>query len=319
MFDSVSLGEALVDLLPLKVENMPNSFHAVPGGATLNCVTQLSHLGFKTSYISTVGNDVFGKMLVKALDEEHVDMTCFRQTDEANTTLAIVSHDAFGARDFSFYRKPVADMMIHFDEEMRQLLDNARSFHVGTISLIGGPAKQTTMDCLDYAKSKGKIISFDPNFRLNIWDDPNELVEITKSVIPYANLMKISAEEIQMLTGLDDLHEAKDQVLREYENLEFLAVTNGAESTICTNRVAEVEVSAFKVKAIDTTGCGDSFTGSLISRLIKSVGAWRTWGEEELKEAVTFANAAGAVTATRFGAMPILPREEEILAFLDQQ
>lgn len=316
MFDIVSMGEALFDMMPIGLSDEDKvTFHAVPGGATLNCMSQLSHLGFKTSYISAVGEDSFGKILKQAVAKEKIDTSCFQSTKEANTTLAFVHHDDEGDRSFSFYRNPGADMMITFGEDEKSLLRQSRAFHVGTISMTKGPAKQATIDALDYAQAHGLVISFDPNFRLNLWESEEDLLAATRQILPYCDYVKISSEELQLLTGLDSLEDGLRQLLETY-SIRLIAVTDGNKKVLCSNGKAIVEVPAFTVKVVDTTGCGDSFTGTLLSRIFKSSKPVEEWTEQEIRDAVRFSNAAGAITATRLGAMPVLPSEQEVNDFL---
>ncbi|MDY6085462.1 MAG: carbohydrate kinase [Peptoniphilaceae bacterium] len=313
MAEVVSLGEILIDMMP--VEDAENVYRAIPGGAPANFLTQVHRLGHAVSFISTVGRDHFGEAIIAELHKNAIDTTHVKVSDTVPTTLAFVHHDADGDRSFSFYRNPGADLMTTLDDADRALIAGARVLHVGTLSMVEDPARTATLDALAFAQEHGVRVSFDPNFRENLWQHKDEMVDAAKVILPYVHIAKISLEEVEWICGGTDL-EQNVRTLFALAPLELLTVTNGNEDALAITRHAHVRVPAFAVPAVDTTGCGDAFGGTMLASVLDAPKPLATWNEADLRNAVRRGNAAGAITATRQGAMPALPTDAEIQTFL---
>lgn len=313
MAEVVSFGEVLMDMMPVD-ESSGDVYRAIPGGAPANFLAQVRRLGHDVAFLSTVGCDHFGEVIVEALAQNGIDTTHVHVTDEAPTTLAFVHHDAEGDRSFSFYRNPGADLLTMLDAQDKALIREARFFHVGTLSMVQDPARQAMRDALECAKANGVGVSFDPNFRANLWKEPRDMIAAAKYVLPYVTVAKISREELEAICGSDDV-ERNVEALFERTPLQLVTVTDGKRDVLAMTRQARAFVPAFSVRAVDTTGCGDAFGGTVLACVLDGKPL-EQWDEADLTEALRRGNAAGALTAMRRGAMPALPRREEIEAFL---
>lgn len=316
----VSLGELLIDFFPIHIEEEGReAYLPMPGGAPANCLSQLVRLGHQATYISCVGEDVFGKMLVQALEDNGIASDHIQRTLKAHTTFAFVSHDEGGDRSFSFYRNPGADLFVRLKSEEKDLLKNCNLFHIGTLSLVEEPAREATFEALSFCKKKGILISMDPNFRLKLWPGKEKMLEETRIVLPFVDILKISLEEARLLTQKEELDACKEKLFSSYPNLRLIAITDGKHSSLISNCYISVFLEAFAVQAIDTTACGDAFAGALLSRLMDYDLEVEDLKEEQLKDILRFANACGALTAQRRGSMSILPTKVEIEDFLKER
>ncbi|NMB12082.1 MAG: carbohydrate kinase [Firmicutes bacterium] len=311
MFDVVALGELLIDFTPAGTSPNGNVlFERNPGGAPANVLACLAKLGRKTGLIGKVGEDQFGRFLRGVLADSGIAIQGLIMDSEVNTTLAFVHLGADGDRSFSFYRKPGADTQL-CPEEVAQGLLNTRIFHFGSLSLTDEPARSATLFALEGAKQEGALISYDPNLRPPLWPDLTEAKRQMLAVMHQADVLKISEEELEFLTGTKDLARGSQYLAKEYD-LPMVFVTLGADGCFYRAGKTTGEVSGFRVHSIDTTGAGDGFVGGILHQILLRSKELPQWTQAELTESVRFANAIGALVTTKKGAIPAMPSLGEI-------
>lgn len=315
MTEVVSLGELLIDFVPtvsgVSLIKAP-AFKKAPGGAPANVAAGLAKLGVSTAFLGKVGDDAFGQFLKATLDKVGVNTQGLVFTNEARTALAFVSLRGDGEREFMFYRHPSADMLYTASEVDYELIKSAKIFHFGSISLIGEPSRSATLAALDSARENGVLVSYDPNLRLALWPDSAAAKEGMLSVWERADLIKVSEDELTFLTGEEDILRAVDALW--HDHLRMMVVTLGMSGCRYFTPDLRGMVPGFEVQAVDTTGAGDGFVAGLLSGLLQHPQAWQD--EAQLKLVCHFANAVGALTTTKRGAIPALPTQSEVDAFL---
>ena len=313
--DVTALGELLIDFTQNGTSEQGNSlFEANPGGAPCNVLAMLSKLGHKTAFIGKVGNDSFGKELKKVLEEVEIDAANLYMDDEVHTTLAMVHTYPDGDRDFSFYRNPGADMMLTKEEIPGELISDTKIFHFGTLSMTHEGVRAATKKALDMAKKAGAIISFDPNLRPPLWDSLENAKEQVLYGLNYCDILKISDNEIQWLTGEEDYTNGVNWILERYQ-IPLILVSMGKEGSRAYYDGKMVEVKPFLQKnTIETTGAGDTFGGCVLHYICEHGLEGLT--EDNLEEMLTFANAAAALITTKKGALRVMPSREEIEAIM---
>ncbi|MDQ3928557.1 MAG: PfkB family carbohydrate kinase [Chloroflexota bacterium] len=319
MPDVITCGEMLIDFVStvsgVTLQEAP-AFEKAPGGAPANVAVGLARLGIPTGFIGKLGDDEFGRFLQSVLDSNGVDTSRLLLTEEARTALAFVSLRQDGEREFMFYRHPSADMLFAPYEVHVPYIARARVFHYGSITLGAEPSASATLHAAVVARENGLFVSYDPNLRLNLWPSEEAAREGMLRGWEHAHLIKISEEEAAFLTGKDDIEQAAEELW--HDNLRLLAITQGGQgSTVFTPNVG-VYVPSFEVQVVDTTGAGDAFLAGLLFSLYPNLDHVMRGdiGEEDLIQAVRFANAAGALTTTKRGAIPALPTLEEVQALL---
>ena len=316
MSDVVTLGELLIDFVPtesgVSLVEAP-AFQKAPGGAPANVAAGLAKLGVSCAFLGKVGEDAFGRFLKQTLDGAGVNTNGLVFSDKARTALAFVSLQDDGERDFMFYRHPSADMLYTPEEVDGPAVQHARIFHFGSISLISEPSRSATLAALDAAVAGETLISYDPNLRLPLWPDPQSARTGILEVWDRADLIKISEEELTFLTGIEDYNRAVQSLW--HPGLKLLIVTLGRSGCRYYTREFSGLTPGFPVQAIDTTGAGDGFVAGLLRGLLRSPRAYET--ENKLQAVCRFANAVGALTTTRRGAIPALPNLEQVTEFLN--
>ena len=318
MYDVISLGELLIDFTCQSVDadGYP-TMAAHPGGAVANFLAALAKFGMKTALMCKVGNDAFGKMLTGTLKQFGIDTCGVVVDDSVFTTLAFVTLDETGDREFSFARKPGADTKIRFEELDLSLIDQARAFHFGTLSLTDEPAREATVKTVAYAKEKGKLITFDPNLRTPLWRTMDEAKEQMLWGLHQADVVKISDEEVEFLFGLGVEEGARYIV--EHFGVKLVFVTCGSKGCFFKNQKAEGMVPSLSgIQVADTTGAGDIFGGSAVYQLLKLDKAPETLNGEELQNVVRFACASAGLSTTKFGGISSVPAYEEVIAQLNR-
>ena len=313
MYDVTALGELLIDFAPVSADadGYP-TLAANPGGAPPNMLAALTAYGGKTAMLCKVGTDAFGKLLFQTLKKAGIETAGVVEDDSVFTTLAFVTLDAEGDREFSFARKPGADTCLRFDELNLRLIDEAKIFHHGTLSLTNEPARETTQRAVGYAKARGKTISFDPNLRASLWDS---LVEAKKQILwglEQADIVKISDEEVEFLWGCSEQEGAR-RLLDDY-GVKLAMVTLGPKGAYLSNKNASARVDCPSVQPADTTGAGDIFSGSALSRILKLGKRPEELTEGELKDIAAFATTAASLSTQKPGGIPSVPPEAEVLA-----
>lgn len=310
-YDVVALGELLIDFaMSGKSEQGNGMFEACPGGAPCNVLAMLNKLGKKTAFIGKVGNDQFGKDLRATIESIGIDASGLVMDDDVHTTLALIHTFPDGDRDFSFYRNPGADMMLNEDEVDYNIIRDAKVFHFGTLSMTDEPVRSATKKALDVAKEAGCLISFDPNLRPPLWKSLDTAKEMMEYSFRYCDILKISDNEIQFVSGKEDYDEGI-QYLQEKYNIPLIFLTLGKDGSRAYYKGMRMEQCGFKVDTIETTGAGDTFCGSAISGVLdKGIG---NLTKEDLAKILAFANAAAAVITTRKGAIRAMPDLEEVV------
>ncbi|MFC4324313.1 PfkB family carbohydrate kinase [Litchfieldia salsa] len=311
----LSLGEALIDFVPEengKALKDVHSFVKAPGGAPANVAAAVAKLGGNVSFIGKVGNDGFGKFLIETLDQAGVKTDKVFTTNDALTSLAFVSLKEDGERDFSFYRDPAADQLLNSEELQNAWFEGEGLFHFGSVSQTMEPCKSATSRAVELALAGGMIVSYDPNVRLQLWSSAAEAKETILNTIPYAHLIKISEEECFFLTGEQDENKAVRQLIAG--NVKALLITKGEKGSTLHTKSSSIHVPSIQVKPVDTTGAGDAFVGGLLFGLSQQNQTFETIidNEEIIKEILVFANACGALTTMKRGAILALPSQEEV-------
>lgn len=317
-YDVIALGELLIDFTQNGLSEQGNGlFEANPGGAPCNVLSMLNNLGKKTSFIGKVGNDQFGKTLKKALEELGIGTENLLMDNEVHTTLALVHTFADGDRDFSFYRNPGADMMLTVDELNLDLVRDTRIFHFGTLSMTHDGIRATTKKAVETAKEAGALISFDPNLREPLWDSLDNAKGQVRWGLGKCDVLKISDNEIQWLTGENDFTAGVKKIREEFP-IPLILVSMGRDGSRAYYGDHYVEVAPFlQENTIETTGAGDTFCACVLNYVLEHDLEALT--DEQLKEMLTFANAAASIITTRKGALRVMPTREEVLDFLKKQ
>ena len=313
--DVVALGELLIDFTENGISSQGNPlFEANPGGAPCNVLAMLTKLGHKTAFIGKVGNDFFGKQLEDAIKEIGINVTGLRKDDKVHTTLALVHTYPDGDRDFSFYRDPGADMMLTEEEIPEELILETRIFHFGTLSMTHEKVRRATKKAVAIAKQAGAIISFDPNIREPLWNSMDEAREQVLYGLGQCHILKISDNEIQWLTGKNDYTEAVNGSGRNMiSRLSWYLWEKKAVELII--RTGWLKKAPFiNENTIETTGAGDTFCACVLHYICKH--GLENLTEKNLKEMLTYANAAASIITTRKGALRVMPRPEEIEALI---
>ena len=316
--DIVALGELLIDFTEAgSSRDGKKLFEQNPGGAPANLLTVAAHMGYQTEFIGKVGTDMHGNFLKRVLEEEGIGTKYLIQDEKYFTTLAFVEIAENGERQFSFSRKPGADTQLCAEELDRKLLGNCKIFHFGSLSLTDEPARTAATEAVEIAKKAGAIVSYDPNYRESLWTDKKKAVETMKSVIPYAEMMKVSDEELVLLTGVEDYSQAAAQLLDMGPKL--IAVTLGSEGVLLATRQRQEKVTGFKVQAVDTTGAGDSFWGGFLSEYLKQEKDLEDFTWDGIKKCAICGNATAALCVQQRGGIPAIPKKEEVEQFINCQ
>ena len=310
MLDITTIGEILIDLTQTGTDErgIPQ-FAANPGGAPANLAVAASRLGAKTAFIGKVGHDSFGDYLKNVLAENHVDVSALKTDPVQHTTLAVVSVDKTGERDFSFYRDPSADVNLSAEDVPEALLKDTRILHFGSVSLTAEPARSATMHAARQAKALGKIVSYDPNYRARLWKSEAEAIEQMKAPLPLADILKVSDEELPLLTGTADPAEGT-RILTE-SGVQLILVTLGPDGAFYRLGERTGHVPGVPCKVGDTNGAGDTFFGALLSKLCR-YSKVADIPVDVLEEAIAFANKAASITTSRRGAIPAMPTLDEV-------
>ena len=315
-YDVIALGELLIDFtMNGQSEQGNNMFEACPGGAPCNVLALLNKMGKKTAFIGKVGKDQFGALLRDTITEAGIDASNLMVDENVNTTLAFVHTFPDGDREFSFYLNPGADMMLTADEVNPEVVKDTKVFHFGTLSMTHEGVREATKKAVETAKANGCLVSFDPNLRPPLWSS----LDLAKEQMEYGfgkcDILKISDNEIQFVSGKEDYDEGI-AYLQETYNIPLILLTMGKDGSRAYYKGMRVERPGFSVKAIETTGAGDTFCGSSLNYLVDH--DFENLTEEQLGEMLTFANAAAALVTTKKGAIKAMPVKEEVLELIQK-
>lgn len=317
MYDVIALGELLIDFTPAgESQNGNIQFERNPGGAPANVLAALAKLNMKTAFIGKVGNDPFGMFLNEVLHNIHIDTTGLVFSEETNTTLAFVHLDRSGDRSFSFYRNPGADMMLKEEEINFKLIENSKIFHFGSISMTHEPCASATLKAIKFAKDLGILISYDPNLRVSLWQDLSHAKKMILLGLAFADIVKISEEELEFITGIKDLEEGSKYIYDLYQT-KLITVTLGPDGSFYRRGNDFGKRPGRKVNTVDTTGAGDAFFGGFLYQILKSEQAIADLSVNKLEQMVDFANVVGAFATTKHGAIPAMPELIDIQHFID--
>lgn len=310
MTDITAIGEILIDLTQSgRTEQGIPRFDANPGGAPANLAVAASRLGAKTAFIGRVGKDSYGEFLRRTLEENRVDVSGLSVDPVQHTTLAIVTLDETGERSFSFYRDPSADVNLRVEDAPAALLSDTRILHFGSVSLTAEPSRSATLEAAKMAKEHGAWISYDPNYRASLWSDESTAIRQMLEPLPLVDILKVSDEELPLLTGLTDPERGSARLAEKGAKL--VLVTLGAEGAFYRFGGKIGHIPGLKVTVGDTNGAGDTFFGALLSQLVKRERL-EALTQQELEAMIAFANRAAAITTSRHGAIPAMPTLAEM-------
>ena len=318
----ISIGEALIDFIPnqkgCELKNVLG-FERVAGGAPANVSAVVAKLGGKSNFISKLGKDAFGNHIIEVLKEDNLNVDYVLRSDKANTGLAFVSLKEDGNRDFSFYRNPSADMLLEESEVKKEWFEDCHSMHFCSVDLIECPMKYAHKKAIEFALENKSIISFDPNVRLPLWDSEDACRDAIMEFLPLAHVVKISDEELEFVTGYDNMDEAKEVLFKG--NVNMVLFTKGKDGAEAYTKDRVVKIPGNIVDVVDTTGAGDSFIGSFLFKLLEddvNMEQLNSISDEKLREYLTFANAYAAYSTTKKGAIGSYATLDEIIKYMDK-
>lgn len=312
-----AIGEALIDFIP-QTHNKPikqvESFQPVVGGAPANVCGAFTKLGGEAEMITQLGKDPFGDKILDEFDRFGIGIKHVLRTDKANTSLAFVALKEDGNREFSFFRNPGADMLLKPDSIKAEWFEDAYALHFCSVSLGDFPMKDAHIKAIEYAKENGALISFDPNVRLPLWENPDELRERILQFIPKAYILKISDEELSFITGHEKIEDALSDLFKG--DVELIIYTMGSGGAMAFTKNISAESKGVKVSAVDTTGAGDGFIGSILYQLYEdgvNIENIQDISEKDLKRYLDFSNKFCSISVMGQGAIASYPNKEQCL------
>lgn len=313
---ALCIGELLIDFVSttpdVTLAEAPG-FVKAPGGAPANVAVGLAKLGIDAGFIGKVGADAFGDFLRETLQQNSVDTTYLIAGKASRTTLAFVATRSDGMKDITFYRHPGADIQLSSDEIDTSYVQSAELFHYGSVSLSHSPSREATLQTIQTAKASGATLSYDPNLRLMLWENADDAKHWIWEVMPYADVVKISEEEWEFVTGDAELTSGIERILGL--GIKLLVVTLGERGCYYTNGTASGYIDGFAVNVVDTLGAGDAFVAAMLMQLMKHEDI-QTLDAPHLDTIMRYANAAGALATQKVGVIPALPTPDEIEQFL---
>ena len=313
--DVLALGELLIDFTENGTSAQGNPIlEANPGGAPCNVLAMLARLGHKTAFIGKVGDDAFGAQLEAAIKEVGIDARGLSKDKDVHTTLAIVQTLKGGDRDFSFYRNPGADMMLSEEDVDTSLIEDAKLFHFGTLSMTDEVCRRATQFAVAKAKESGALISFDPNLREPLWKSLDDAKKMAEYGMENCDILKISDNEVVWFTGREDYDEGI-KVIRDKYNIPLVLLSMGKDGSRAYYKDLKVDVAAnVRKDTIETTGAGDTFCACVLHYVLEH--GLEDLTEDGLKEMLRFANVAASIVTTKKGALRVMPTKEEVEAQL---
>ncbi|MGL4986705.1 MAG: carbohydrate kinase family protein [Treponemataceae bacterium] len=312
MIDVTAIGEVLIDFTPSgKNSEGVNLYAQNPGGAPGNVLALLAKLGKKTAMISKVGKDQFGNYLIDIFQNAGVDTAGIFQSDEANTTLAFVHLDKKGDRSFSFFRNNSADTLLSKNDIQSIPLSQSKVFHFGSVSLTTEPVRSATFFAVEKAKAQGSFISYDPNLRPLLWKNLEEAKKIILQGLQFCDILKISEEELEFLTGFTEIEKGVKQIKAEFD-IPIILITLGPKGAFYNFYDKTGFAPTYDVQTIDTTGAGDAFLGGILYQFIEHNCNFEHLNDTQIQRIINFANATGSLATTKKGAIPAMPTLDEI-------
>lgn len=298
-----AIGELLIDF----VQCEENEFgfpilSAVPGGAPANFLTAVKKQGTDAAFIGKVGDDAFGNKLTETLKEKGINVKGIIKSPDVFTTLAFVTLSKTGDRSFSFARKPGADTKLTYEEIDLSIIDCCTILHFGSLSFTDEPSRESVLKTLKYAKNKGKIISYDPNYRPSLWKDEKKARNNMLKGFEYADIVKLSDDEAGFIFGKNP-EETADILMNTFD-CSLVFVTLGEKGCYCKNKNGCFYTKSEKdVTPVDTTGAGDIFTGTAEALILQSGKHPDGLSNEELKKITAKACTTATLSTLYHGGM----------------
>lgn len=315
------IGEALIDFIPsqkgLRLKDV-TTFQKAAGGAPANVAAAVSRLGGKSKIITQLGEDAFGDYLIETMEECGIDTSDIQRTTEGDTALAFVSLAKDGNRDFKFYRRTSADLMLDPESISAAMLKDCGILHFCSVDLVDSPMKKAHKKLIELAQKQHMLISFDPNLRLSLWEDEGALRNTVLEFLPYAHVLKLADEELEFITGCQDIVTALPQLFQG--NVRYIIYTLGKDGAEIYRKDGScIHIDGYHVDVKDTTGAGDSFIGAFLYQLLKADDMdWMNLSDMQLKDFLQFANLYAAHTTTREGAITAMATHEELHLFKEK-
>lgn len=307
--DVMCVGEMVIDFTP---GSEPRSYIRNAGGAPANVAIAIARFGFKAAFCGKMGDDDFGRFLIQTLENDDVEVLCRKLEKDAVTTMAFVNLSESGERSFTFARKPGADMMLTVDEIKDSDIETSKIIHAGSCSLSKAPASEATIHAMKLGKSKGKLISFDVNYRSLMWENEQLAIDKIHQVLPYVDLLKLSEEEVLLFGNEENIH-----ILMKQYGIPLVVVTLGALGAKYYFKDKEFTIPGRAAKVVDATGAGDAFWGGFLSGLLEqNIQSAEQLTENGIETAIRYGNAAGWICVQKKGAIPALPTRSQIMEVL---
>ena len=306
-----SIGEALIDMIPSRVGC---SFDEVPafsprvGGAPANVCAAAARLGGRSALLSQLGDDPFGHKIARALAGCGVELSHLEFTNKASTALSFVSLAENGERTFSFCRKPSADLLYAPEQIDPGWFSQAFALHFCSVSLVESPMREAHKAAIAAARQAGALVSFDPNLRFPLWPDREALYRTVWEFLPQADILKVSDEELEFLTGTTDIEKALPKLFTGH--VQLVVYTCGSAGAYAYTRTAQGFAAVKPVKAVDTTGAGDGFIGSFLWQLCRdgvTVDSLPSAAPAQLEQWLAFSNRYCGESVQRYGAIASYP------------
>lgn len=307
--DVICIGEMLIDFTPGEA---PGSYIRNPGGAPANACIAMARNGLDTGFLGKLGEDDFGRFLRAILEENQVKALCPELTEEAITTLAFVTLYENGERSFTFARKPGADMLLSREDVSEEAIGSARLIHAGSFGMSAEPSRSATAYAMKLAREKGRLVSFDVNYRDTVWESEQAAKDVVDSILDTVDFLKISEEELNFVGG-----EANIPAFMKEHGISVVIETLGADGARYFFDGKQGHMKGHKVKAVDATGAGDAFWGGFLSKILMSgVNTKTDLTEEIVRKALEYGNASGGLCVQKMGGIPALPTKEEIERYI---
>lgn len=317
MADILSMGELLIDFIEQKDKNSDDIYYKrTAGGESANVACMCAKLGASSGLITKIGGDMFGKFLKKTAEDFGVDSSGIIIDKNFRTSLAFVTSEKNGKKDFVFYRKNTADSNISFNDVDLRLIDKCKIFHFGGLSLIKEPSKSAVLNSAEYAKAKDKIISFAPNYRQGLWDSTESAAKSMQYAATYADILTVTEDELTLLAGCGNLLPAVSKLL--HEGIKIICVTGGAKGCIIATNSSVSLYPSYKIDEVDSTGASGAFLGGFLFKILEKAKDISELSSDEILEIALFANACGALSSLGSGAMSALPSFDEVIKFIDE-
>ncbi|BCS82173.1 carbohydrate kinase family protein [Anaerocellum diazotrophicum] len=314
-----TIGEILIDFVSDEINtHLKNvgTFRKTPGGAPANVAATVAKLGGESILITKIGIDPFGDYLLETLQNAGVNIDYIQKTNLANTGIVFVSLKDNGEREFFFYNRIRADLLLDKDEIDPSWFKKGDILHFCSVDLVDAPVRYAHLKAIESIKQAKGFVSFDPNVRLQLWNNKKEYKETILMFLKYADILKISEDEVEFITNIKDIQRAAQWILTTFDNLKILIITRGQNGCLAYFNSKQIEVEGYKVKAIDTTGAGDSFIGAFLYMLSKEELNITEMTESQIREYLKFSNAVAALTTMKKGAISALPSLENVNRFI---